>query len=278
MALTTTQVRDFTDSIAKACDDFNQNFIVATATPASNIITGVGGTGVSQTVGRAMNWLDIGSEVNVLADIQAAASSVTAYLTSIRSLSGFYQRYFPVLDALDLSLTGGLNAFLTTNSIQINAYVANAFNNYQAVAVSGGFRGTAPPAIITANYFPYAAVDDIWDLTCSGATTFSTNAAGANPNTSVAGGGVGQIYIYKVNAGNAAGGAALVIQYIKGDGTTGTVTYNTSSGTPTASGSLAAGFTVTGAIGSSIVSVSGTGMTNAEQYRLGIKLVRSPAY
>jgi hypothetical protein len=278
MALTPTQVTQFTDSIAKACDDFNTNFVSGTLSAANTIIAGVGGSGASQTIGRVINFLDLGSEVNMLADMQTAASSVSAYLTSIRSLSGFYQRFFSVLDALDLSLPGGLNAFLTANTIQISAYVAQAFNNYQIVSVSGGFRSVAPPAIVAANYFPYAAVDDIWDLTCSGAATFSVNAAGANPNTSVSGGGVGQIYIYKVNAGNAVGGAALIIQYIKPDGTTGTVTYNTSSGTPTGSGSLAAGFAVTGAIGSSIVSVSGSGMTNAEQYRLGIKLLRAPAY
>lgn len=278
MALTATQVQNLCDSIAKACDDFNSNFIIGTLTPANNIVTGVGGTGASQTTGRVLNFLDLGSEVNMLADMQTAANSVSAYLTSVRSLSGFYQRFFSLLDALDLSLSGGLNAFLTTNTLQISAYVAQAFNNYQAVAVSGGFRSVAPAAIVAANYFPYAAVDNLWNLTCSGATTFSTNAVGANPNTSVAGGGVGQLYIYKNNAGNAVGGAALIIQYIKGDGTTGSVTYNTSSGTPTGSGSLASGFALTGAIGSSIVSVSGSGMTNAEQYTIGVKLVRSPAY
>ena len=278
MALTSTQVRDFCDSIAKACDDFNTNFVSGTLSATNTINTGVSGTGSSQTTGRVINWLDLGSEVNMLGDMQAAASSVAAYLTSIRSLAGFYQRYYSVLDALDSSLSGGLNAFLTANALQINGYVANAFNNYQAVAVSGGFRQTAPAALVAANYFPYAAIDDMWNFTSSGASTFSSNAVGSNVNTSVSGGGTAQFYIYKVNAGNAAGGATLTVQYVKADGTTGTATYNTVSGTPAASGSLATGYAITGAIGSSIVSVNGSGMTSGEQYRIGQKLVRAPAY
>jgi hypothetical protein len=279
MALSGAQVTAFTDSLAKACDSFNTNFVSGTLGAANAIIAGVGGTGVSQTTGRVLNWLDLVSEVDVIDDMQAVATSITTYLTSIRSLNTFYQRFFPVLNDLDLAL-GGLNAFLTTNTLQISAYIANAFANFQAIAVSGGFRSSAavPAIIVPANYFPYAAVDNLWNITCSGATTFSTNVVGSSPSTSVAGGGVGQLYIYKNNSGNATGGAALVIQYIKGDGTTGTVTYNTTSGTPTGSGSLAAGFAITGAIGSSIVSVSGSGMTNLEQYTIGCQLVRSPSY
>jgi len=280
MALTSTQLREFTDSLAQACSDFHTNFVTATATPATTINTVISGTGVSQTAGRVLNFLDLASEANMLDDMQTVSSNIAAYLTSIRSLSGFYQKLYPVLDALDLSLSGGLNAFLTAAPLQINAHVATAFNNYQLVAVGGGFRSSAntPIAIALANYFPYAAVDDLWEFTSSAATTFSSNAFGANANTDVAGSGVGQLYIYKVNAGNAAGGATFTITYINAAGASVQTTYNTASGTPVASGSLSAGYAVGSAVGKSIVSVTGSGMTAGEQFRLGIKLTRSPAY
>src|SRR5438445_6009305 len=131
MALTSTQIQQFTDSIAKSCDDFNNAFILNTAnnTPTySTIVAGVGGTGTSQTLGRVLNWLDVTSEVTILSTMQAAANNVSAYIASIRSLSGYYQQFYPVLNTLDLAIAGGLNAFLTSSSLQISAYVASIFN------------------------------------------------------------------------------------------------------------------------------------------------------
>lgn len=283
MALTTTQITQITDSLAKGCDDFNTAFILNTNTNTplySTIVTGVSGTGASQTLGRVLNFLELASEVNMLGKMQAVAATVTSYIASIRSLAGYYQTLYPVLDALDLSISGGLNAFLTTNSLQVSAHVATAFNNYQNVAVAAGFRsaGNIPTAIAVPNYFPYAVVDDMWDMTASGATTFSANLVGANTSTAVSGGGSAQLYIYKVNAGNAAGGATFTITYTNALGGSSQATYSTVSGTPTASGSLAAGFSISGAIVQAVTAVTATGMTSGEQYRLGCKLLRSPAY
>lgn len=281
MALTATQVQNLCDSLAKGCDDFNSAFILNTASNSptySSILSGVTGTGTSQTTGRILNFLDLSSEALLLPAMQSVNTAITAYFASIRSLAGYYQLLYPVLNALDLALPNGLNAFLTTNSIQISAYVASAFNNFCAVAVSGGYRSSAPTSIAVANYFPYAAVDDLWDITCSGATSFSVNQVGSNTSTAVAGNGIGQIYIYKVNSGNAAGGAVFLISYINSSGGTSQATYTTSAGTPAASGSLSSGYVISGCIGSAIVGISGSSMTNLEQYRFGIKLVRSPAY
>jgi hypothetical protein len=281
MALTASQVVNITDSLAKGCDDFNTMFIANTASNSptySNLIAGISGTGATQTTGRILNLLDINSEVLMLPCIQGVATSVAAYIASIRSLAGYYQLLYPILNALDLSLPGGLNTFLTVNNIQVNAYIANAWNNFCSIAVASSYRTTTPIPIATANYFPYTSVDDLWDITCSGAMTFSTNQAGTNISTAVAGGGAGQFCIYKVNTGNAAGGATFFITYINSAGITSQASYTTSSGTPAASGSLANGYTISGAIGISIVSITGYSMTAGERYRLGIRLTRSPSY
>lgn len=280
MALTTTQVQNFLDSISKVLTDYAASFITNTGSnspTASTITNGISGTGASNTLGRVINWVDAPSEESILNKMQSASNSFVSYINSIRSMTVPYQQFYGVLDALD-SLLGGLNSYLTTNSLQVNAYVAAAFNAYVAASVSGGFRQSAPAAIGAANYFPYAAIDNMWSFTASGATTFSSNAVGANADTSGSGGGSAQFAIYKSNAGNATGGATLTISYLDGNGVVQQATYNTTSGVPVGSGSLAAGYAITGAKGTKITGVTGTGMTSGESYVIGAPLTRSAAY
>ena len=283
MALTTTQTTAVLDSIGKALLDFNTNFVTGTAAATVTLNAGVAGTGAtSAMLGRVLAYAavpDLPDELSLLKPANAAAANVAAFLTGLRSLNSFYLQYASFLDALD-TVQGGLNAFLTTNTLQISALAAAAFNFYQANAVGFGLRSNAniPVAISTANIFPYAVLDDMWDVTFSGATTFSVNAVGpTNTSTALAGGGVGTLYIYKVNSSNAIGGASLTVTYTKADGTSGTVVYTTTSGVPLASGSLAAGYTL-GVAGQAITGVTASGGTTGEQYRFGIQLVRAVAY
>lgn len=283
MALTNTQVTALTDSVAKALTDFNTNFVTGTATITTTINSGVGGTGASSaTLGRVLAYAsvpDAADELALLPKANIVASNVAAYLSGVRALNSLYLQYMPLLDALDTAQSG-LNAFLTTNTLQINAFAATAFNYYQANATTLGFRSPSniPVAIATANFFPFATTDTMWGFTSSGATTFSANTVGVNTSTAVNGGGVGQVYIYKNNAVAAVGGATFTITYTNAAGTPAIATYSTVSGTPAASGSLATGYVVSGAIAQAITSVSGTGMTSGEQYTLGIQLVRTAAY
>lgn len=283
MALSSTQVRQITDSIAQAIGDYNTAFITNTGTNTplySTIVNGVSGTGGSATLGRVLAWGDLTPELTALKAANTAATNVTANITSVRTISSFYSQFYPLLDALDLAISGGLNAFLTTNTLQVNAWFAAAFNAYQSNAVALGYRTSAniPTAIATANYFPYANIDSMWSFTCSGATTFSSNAVGTNASTAVSGGGVCQLYLYKSNATNAVGGATFTVTYTNAAGNSATATYTTTSGVPLASGSLAAGYSISGAIGSAVTAVTGTGMTSGESYTIGAQLVRSAAY
>lgn len=283
MALTTSQVTAITDSISKAITDFNTNFVTGTSTATTTINNGVGGTGAtSALLGRVLAYAsvpDLPDELAFLPKANTVAASAAAYLTGIRSLNSFYLQFLPLLDALDTAQSG-LNAFLTTNTLSVNAFFAAAFNYYATNAVTLQYRTSAnvPTAISTANYFPNAAIDDMWDITCSGATTFSANAVGSNASSAVSGGGVAQLYIYKVNASAAFGGAQFTVTYTNAAGNAATATYNTTSGTPAASGSLASGYAITNAIGQAITAITGSGMTTGEQYRFGMQLTRTPAY
>jgi hypothetical protein len=281
MALSTTQTTAITDSIGKALLDYNTSFVTGTSTARTNINNGVGGTGATATVGRVLAYAavpDLSDELSLLPKANTIASNVSAYLSGIANLNSAYNQFLPLLDSLDTA-QAGLNAFLTTNTLQVDALFTAAFNYYVTNAATLGYRTAAnlPIAIATANYFPYATTDDLWDITFSGATTFSTNAVGTSVSTAATGGGVGTIYIYKVNASNAIGGAAITVTYTNAAGNGATVVYNTTSGTPAASGSLATGYTL-GVAGQAITVVTATGGTSAEQYRFGIKLVRAVGY
>jgi hypothetical protein len=277
MSFGTTQVNALTDSVAKAITDFNTNFTVGTSASATAINTGVATTAIN----RVLAYSDLPSELVLLTKINQVSGNVAADLTGRRSLTQFYVQWYPLFDALDTFL-GGMNAYCVANSsVTVNAWFAAAFNAYAASAVALQYRTSAnvPAAIIPAEYFPYQSIDTMWGFTCSGATTFSANAVGANPSTAAFGGGVAPLYIYKVNAVNAVGGATFTISYTNAAGSPATVTYTTTSGVPLASGSLAAGYAIpTGPEALAITGVTGTGMTTGEQYVIGEQAVRVAGY
>lgn len=280
MAITTSFVTQLTDSISQGLSDFNTCFVANTlvSSPSSaTIINGTSGTSTTQTLGRILNFNDLPTELNMLAAGNTAANNVTAYVTGLQANTGFYAQYYTIFDKLDIA-TGGLSAYLVSNSLQVNARFAVAYNAWvpNAVAVTiGRTSANAPLAITAASYFPYALVDTMWTFTCGTGTSMTASVVGSNVSTAATGGGVGQFYLYKSNAVNAVGGATFTVSYINAAGTTATATYTTTSGVPLASGSLAAGYTVTSAIGSAITGVTGTGMTSGEIYILGIKMVRA---
>src|SRR6266567_1238702 len=144
MALSTAQVTAFADSVAQAISDYNTNFVIAGGTTGAvtTINAGFGGTGVSNTLGRVLNWLDNVSEKTMLPVTNTSVANVAGFLGSEIALNPYYLQFFPVLDAFD-SLLGGLNAYLTTNTLVVNALFANAFNYYQSLAVSMGFRSSS---------------------------------------------------------------------------------------------------------------------------------------
>lgn len=283
MALTNAQVTALADSIAKGISDYNSNFITGLSAPVAAINAGVGGQGANATLGRVMAYAsvpDLADELAMLSPANQVASNVSAWISGVQNLNSFYLQYFPLLNALDTQL-GGLNAFLVAQSLQVNAFFANAFNYFVSLASPLGLRNAPnnlPTKLSPAVFFPYAAIDNMWSFTSSGATTFSANAVGANADTSASGGGVAQFFLYKSNAGAATGGATFTVSFTKADGSTGTATYTTSAGTPAASGSLAAGYAITNAIGKAITGVTGSGMAAGESYIIGQQLVRAPAY
>lgn len=272
--LTTIQVQALTDSVSQAIADF-QTVMSGTTSGSPNmntVINGVSGTGATNTVGRVLALNDLTSELSLLSPVSNVSSSVTAYLNGLRSNSAFYIQFFPFFDKLD-QLVSGLNAYLTTNTMQVSGYFAASFNYWVSTLTQlSGTRTSFPVAISQANYYPISAVDGMYTFTTGTGAAMTSGAAGVA--TSSVGGGVGQCYIYKSNAGNAAGGATFTITFTTPAGGSSTATYATVSGTPSASGTLAAGFTITGCIGSAITNVTGVGMTSGEQYAIGMRLVR----
>lgn len=282
MALSASQVTALTDSIAKGISDYNANVVTGLSASFTAMNAGISGTGASATIGRVLGYAgvpDLADELTLLPKAYAMGNQTAAFLSGLQNMNGWYQQYFPILDALDTA-QAGLNQFLLAQTIQVNGWFAAAFNYYVGMASLMGLRSVAnlPTALSAGTFFPYASVDNMWGFTSSGATTFTANAVGANVNTAGSGGGAAQLLIYKANAGNAAGGATFNVSYINGAGQTVTASYTTTSGVPVGAGSLAAGYVIPGAIGSQVTGVTGVGMTAGEQYIIGTKLVRTPAY
>jgi len=282
--LTNPQVLAFADGIAKAISDYNANYVLGTASASVTINAGVGGVTPGSNAFLARNMAlasvpDLSDLLGLVSLANEVAVNVAAYQSGIQSLTGFYAQFYGYMNKLDLQL-GGLNAFLIANNIQVNAFFAAAFNAYVQLSVSLGLRNysTLPALLSPATYFPYQAVDNLWNFTASGATTFSANAVGANASTSLFGGGVGQLVIYKNNGGNAAAGATFTITYINAAGNAVQATYTTAGGAPNGSGNLGTGAPIIGAIGSAVTAISGSSMTSGEQYTIGVPLVRAVSY
>jgi len=277
MALTTGQVTAFADSVAQAVSDYNTNFVTApgTTTGVTTINSGFGGTGASNTLGRVLNWLDNTSEKAMISVTNTSVANVAAFLNSAIAFNPYYLQFFPVLDAFD-NLLGGLNTYLTTNVLTVNALFANCFNYYQTLAVSMGFRtsATVPTAIAIANFFPYAIVDPELTWSVTGATALTPTAGSA---TSTKGGGIAPLYIYKVNAVAPAGGAVFTITYTTAAGTSANVQFTTTTGSPGASTTVATGVALN-VSAQAVTAVTVTGGTSGENYGVGARLVRASAY
>lgn len=279
MALTTTQVQNISDSVANGISAFNTNFLTGTSAAVTAMNSGIGGTGASATLGRILALAavpDLPDTLALLTKTNTVVSNVAAYLSGVTALNSFYLQYFPLLDAMDTQQSG-LNAFLTTNALQVNAFFALAFNYYQTLAVNQNYRTTAniPVQIATANFFPYAVVDPMLTWTVTAATTLTPTPGSAS---STQGGGIATIYIYKSNATAAIGGATFTITYTNAAGGSQTVQYTTAAGVPIASGSIGTNSVSLGVQASAVTAVTVTGGTASEAYGVGAKLVRTPGY
>jgi hypothetical protein len=274
-----------TDSIAKAITDFAALAATAT-TSASSINSGISGTGASNTLGRVLALaatpsFDPVSEQALIVPVNSSVTNVTAYHTGITALNAYYQQFLPFLNAFDNYInanitTGGVNAWLTANALQVNAYFAAAHNYLATNAIGLGLRtsATVPTALSIANYFPFANVNPMFTLACTGATAATQTVGSA---TSTQGGGVANVVVWKSNAGVGAGGATLTITYVNAAGVS-TVLNSFSLGSLSASGSISSGSVSVGISAQSITSITGTGMTNAETYVFGEVPLRTAAY
>lgn len=156
-----------------------------------------------------------------------------SYLASESYLGLLAHGPYNCCDALDFVAvqTGatGLANFLSTNTIQVDQYFADLFNEFCLMVASGGYIrrfGSGTPAQIPASaIFPHANADYVNQFTTT-STTAGTLAAGTASLAPIATGawtpGFGRLECY---AGGAIGGAAsnytITVTYTDNNGNTG---------------------------------------------------------
>lgn len=158
------------------------------------------------------------------------AGRLITYLSTMSYAAILQNGPFEALDALDflcsqVGANTGLASFLANNSLAVDHYFADLFNQFAITVASGAyvrFYGTSVPAKIpSSSVFPHASVDYVnqWTATSASAGTFAlgtaTLAALTGGNTAP-GGGTLEAY-----AGSTIGASSYTV----------TVTYTTVGGT-----------------------------------------------
>jgi hypothetical protein len=274
--ISSTNLLALADNVAKAITDLNAalNTNIGSNAPTTTTITN-GMTASSNSMESRIAALNDFSQINYLSvKAGTTASNVTGLLSGI-PLANIYAAFAPYMDALDLA-TGGLNAFLGTNTVKTQAYFTACFNAYVNNSVGLGLRGPAniATAITTANSFPTADSSDLATISVSGAAagTYSAGtaiSAGSNVLGSF------PLWIYNNSAGAAAAQTVLSIAYTDANGSAQTLSFTLpSTFNNTKTNAVALGVTGSAVTGITVVS-SGT---SGESYKIYAKSIRSVAY
>jgi hypothetical protein len=131
--ITAANVSALTSSLAKHVTDLQAQIGAATAITA----------GEATTLGKIAALADASQEYALMAGFQTAlATNEAGYLTNLANVNAIYDLFAPACVALERA-TGGLNAFLTTNTIKAPTAYANAHNRCasltgQVVAIVAG--------------------------------------------------------------------------------------------------------------------------------------------
>jgi hypothetical protein len=268
--ISTSNLQTIADNIAKSLVDIEAAYI-----------SGVTSTVTAVTNGASAASNSLAAHVAALADLAEEKALVLTASQAAANVSGqfpltanqFYDLYRTFLFSLDQH-TGGLNTYLTTNSVQVHPEFAAAFNRMAGLAVSTGLTGTAPTVIAPANIFTPTEVSlATISVTGSAAGTF---AAGSTLDTTKYGGS--QIYVKNTGGSGSTGTAtSFTVTYTKAsDGTTGHTATQALGGSLGAGAYLAIG-SIADAKAVTAIAVN-SGGANADTFAVVIKVLRAIAY
>lgn len=235
------------DNVGKSLVDLEANFITnagANAPTISTITSGQNG-GSNSLYARVAALNDIVQVRDLAGSAKVAADNVVAWMGI--SKNALYLQYVQFMNALETH-TGGVAAFITTNTLLVHPEFAAAFNYFASNAVGLALRGSAPTAIPTTDIFvPTSQTLASIAVTGSAAGTFG--AGTAIDLTKYA-----PLPLYLKNTGGSP---------TTGTATSFTITYTNAAGTPgqsatqALSGALSAGATlaISGATGSAVSNI-----------------------
>lgn len=165
------------DNIAKSLVDLESAFIsnITSNTPTAATITAGQTGGANSLQARVAGLNDVVQERDLAGSAYTDASNVVSYLTV--SKNALYALYKEFMNALEIH-TGGVNSFLTTNTLLVHPEFAAAFNYFAPNASALGLRNAPATSIVAANIF-VAAQQSLASIAVTGAAagTFSAGTA-----------------------------------------------------------------------------------------------------
>lgn len=259
------------DNIGKSLLDTETALITNLGANAPTITTISNGANAASNslLARVASLNDTQQESALVNQAIMDAANVVSQVTFTKN--GLYLNYKDILVALDKHV-GGLNAFLTTNSLQVTGEFAFAFNYIAANAALLGLATAPLTSIVPANVFVNA--DQILgSIAVTGVSAGTFSAGTALDTTKYAS---AQLYL-KNTAGSPTGGTAtsFTVTYTNAAGTTGQTATQALSGALAAGGYLA----VAGAIGQAVSNiVVNSGGVAADAIAVVIKPARTITY
>ncbi len=258
--ITTTNAQNLCDSIA-----YHIIELVA-AVNASTISTLTAAQ--ATTLGRVAALNDASQETFLLDPMNASMSNEAALMNQYQNYNAILDAFFPYCAGIDLA-TGGLAAFLTANTLQVDPHFLDAFNRAFAR------RAVNPTAALSAFLAFGSVVANMSQILLTGAGA-GTYTAGSNVPAAY---GNAPLSIVNIGAGNTGAAAGTyTVTYNKynaagvlltGQTATATMPAGSVPGATVALSGAAAGIAVTG--------ISVTGGTAADKIAVASSLLRTVA-
>lgn len=266
--ITTTNFLAIADNVAKTLLDLETSYLTNPANNSPTVATiSAGQTAFTSSLESRIAALDDITEESLLSGPGIlAAQNVVGYLGF--GTSTFYAFYPALMLALEQH-TGGVNGYLSTNSIQVHSEFANAFNWAASQVVSLGLSVTPLTRISAANTF-YGLAQTLGTIAVTGSATgnfsagFSLNPALYAPSL---------LYFSNLKGATSTGTAtAFTITYVQNSVTL-ALTY-------TLSGAMASGASVSlGVVGSQVTNITvNSGGASGDSFGVTIVPLRTVTY
>lgn len=269
--INTTNFLLIADNVAKTLRDLETSLITNVGANAQTLSTIQNGqNAVSNSLLAHVAALGDAGQENALVPAAVATAALSANIP-VFALSGLWANWKSLFLALDNHVSG-VNAYLQTNTLQVDPYFSDAFNYVANNAAALGVASSNLTPIAIAHIFPKVEVS-LGTISVTGASAGTFGAGTALDTTKYAS---QQLYLKNTSGSPTSGTAtSFTITYTNASGTTGQTVTQALSGALAAGAYLAAGSAVGQAVSNIVVNSGGV---NADALAVVVKPLRAVVY